>query len=868
MSAISPRAIWYVKGDADFHRIYVALGYPEPSLVCINKDGDEIWEVPTKKQIGLIAISPAYQKIYLYEVAKRGPNSIVCINTKGEILWDTMIDAKVSTLSVNKYADMCIVGTTDSQIIIFDGKGKMISSQSLEAWKNPVFTFFHKHMIISLSERGYLYLLKTAGNALFKKGKIDLMGKISKFHIHNGFTSLVDSCSRKSNILHVYDPEDESYFDFEFRTRIRHLSYPGKSLRVALINNILISIDEDFSFQWAIDIKERIHTLSSDDWGEYLLVGTDNFNLYMFDSRGSLLWVKNTAGKTKTCEEAKKGFEAVREEEVLLAEENHDCRARDLLIDTFEKLFTPRKSSPKEKAEDISEDEWMDETSKRRKGAIIKDFKPFAVEKKMVVKCNLTSRKGLPILLVVVENTTETPLQDIKIVTELNEPIFNIKKSPIGHEILKVNTAKTFAIRFIPTSQEGKASGHCQMSYTTGGEAKEVILKKFTLNNVWPDMSPMKLGDIPWMKFIQDKSKLVSERFTSLLPKHLIPVFQDLAKKRGFKDLGIEQDKKGIVLRFTSESKSYQYGLEAVIKPSPKERGIFLLVINLYSHNEVNLGLLNYMFMDELDLEVRWQEEKIPPPVDDSILKIGRNGRYRIKEPSDTLTVPAPYGSKKDEISIPIWMPEDKEAPEYHPAGHSVDFMLYDKYSDYYSAFFEPYPHKKEIEKKKDIKKETISVEPGKGYIYLFEESSPVRAFNIFKQMINRGFKGLYITREYPKKVINKYDLGRVPYLWLTNVPEKNALRPTDTEKVRFAFRKHVKGQAGEDGTKKVILLDGVEYLITHNTFSSILKLLQAIRDVISISKSTLLIAVSPAAFQDRELKLLEREADKVIYLK
>jgi archaellum biogenesis ATPase FlaH len=120
----------------------------------------------------------------------------------------------------------------------------------------------------------------------------------------------------------------------------------------------------------------------------------------------------------------------------------------------------------------------------------------------------------------------------------------------------------------------------------------------------------------------------------------------------------------------------------------------------------------------------------------------------------------------------------------------------------------------------------------------------------------------MYITREYPNKIIQKYDLRNVPYLWLTNVPEEHALRPTDTEKLRFAFRKHLK----DNGVKKIILLDGVEYLITHNTFSSILKLLQASGDMVSMAKGTLLLPLSPATFQEQELKLLEREADKVIY--
>lgn len=866
MTNTSPRAIWYVKYDSELNRAYVALGYPDPSLMCLNKVGDVLWEVTTKDQVRLIAVSPAYNKIYVYSIGKRRADSIGCLNMEGKLLWSKTVDVSISSLSVNRFSDMCVAGTSDSQILLYDGKGNKLSSQRLEAWKNPVFAFFHKHMIISVTKRGYVYIIDTVGRKLVKKGKIDLNGKIDKISISKGFTGFVDSCGGKKGVLHIFDPEDESYYDLMFLGGIKQFTYHGRGVKVALHNMTVLSINANSAFEWAVNINERILTICSDDWGEYLLVGTDKFNLFMFDRNGKLLWTKNTAGRHQNIDTAEKGFRTLNEKDVLVEDEEKECDVRFTLIDTLEKIFESQKDVGLAKVSEQVEDEWMEETPKSKKTEKIKDFQPFAVEKKIVVKSNLTSRKGVAILLVQVENATDSPIQDLVIETELDEPIFNIRKSPIKQQILKENTAKTYAIRFIPTSQEGRSSGQCQMSYFTNGEKKELYLKKFTLSNVWPKMSPLNIRDTTWDKFIQKKSKLVSERFSSLLPQHLIPIIQEISKDRGFKALEMSRDKQSIILRFTSKSTSYEYGLEAIVKPSPTEKGIFLLILTLYSHNEVNLALLNYMFMDEMDLRVKWEEEKIPPPVDESVLKIGRNGRYRIKEPSNILKVPAPYWSDKDEIAIPVWMPEDKEAPEYHPAGLTTDFMLYDKYSDYYSDYFESYPEKKKEMKKKpkkvDVEKDTMTVEAGKGYIYIFEESTPARAFNIFKQMINRGYSGMYITREYPNKIIQKYDLRNVPYLWLTNVPEEHALRPTDTEKLRFAFRKHLK----ENGVKKIILLDGVEYLITHNTFSSILKLLQASGDMVSMAKGTLLIPLSPATFQEQELKLLEREADKVIY--
>ena len=339
MTVISPRAIWHLKYDSELNRAYVALGYPDPCLMCINKIGEVLWEVSTKDQIRLIALSPAYHKIYIYSVGKRRSDSIGCMNMEGKVLWSKTVNVNISSLSVNRFSDMCVAGTSDSQIILYDGKGNILSSQRLEAWKNPVFAFFQKHVIISVTKRGYVYIIDTNGRRLVKRGKIDLKGKIHDIGISKGFTGFVDSCSGKNGVLHIFDPEDESYYDLAFQGGIKQFTYNGRGVKVALQNMTVLSINANSTFEWAININERILSICSDEWGEYLLVGTDKFNLFMFDRNGSLLWTKNTAGRSLDLNEVKKGFRSMNENEVLLDDEEGDCDVRFTLIETLEKLF-------------------------------------------------------------------------------------------------------------------------------------------------------------------------------------------------------------------------------------------------------------------------------------------------------------------------------------------------------------------------------------------------------------------------------------------------------------------------------------------------------------------------------------------------
>jgi archaellum biogenesis ATPase FlaH len=63
-----------------------------------------------------------------------------------------------------------------------------------------------------------------------------------------------------------------------------------------------------------------------------------------------------------------------------------------------------------------------------------------------------------------------------------------------------------------------------------------------------------------------------------------------------------------------------------------------------------------------------------------------------------------------------------------------------------------------------------------------------------------------------------------------------------------------------EKNEKGMILLDGLEYLISNNSFNPVLRFIRRLIDRISETESLFLIALSPKAINEQELKLLERE--------
>lgn len=63
-----------------------------------------------------------------------------------------------------------------------------------------------------------------------------------------------------------------------------------------------------------------------------------------------------------------------------------------------------------------------------------------------------------------------------------------------------------------------------------------------------------------------------------------------------------------------------------------------------------------------------------------------------------------------------------------------------------------------------------------------------------------------------------------------------------------------------EANPNSIVLLEGVEYLVTFNDFKRVLKALDSLNETTWVTKTRLIIAVDPKAFDQRDLALLERD--------
>ncbi len=148
-----------------------------------------------------------------------------------------------------------------------------------------------------------------------------------------------------------------------------------------------------------------------------------------------------------------------------------------------------------------------------------------------------------------------------------------------------------------------------------------------------------------------------------------------------------------------------------------------------------------------------------------------------------------------------------------------------------------------------------------RGFAYLVPEDNPSHSLEIFTDMVTHGVRGLCVTRQPPDRVAQAYGLEKTPILWLSRVlSDPNCVRPTPPENVAMAIDHFLDRSKGS-----VVLLDGVEYLIAHNDFASILTLLHDLNERVALTEAVLLLPVDPHAIEEREFNLLKRDL-RVLY--
>lgn len=154
----------------------------------------------------------------------------------------------------------------------------------------------------------------------------------------------------------------------------------------------------------------------------------------------------------------------------------------------------------------------------------------------------------------------------------------------------------------------------------------------------------------------------------------------------------------------------------------------------------------------------------------------------------------------------------------------------------------------------------SMALEAKPGNVYLVEERRPKMTFELFDQALSSGYAGLVVTRDFPKKLLSEKELGNCRVLWLTNMVGESRINPTAIGILMGQVRSFI-----ENNPRTVVVVDGLEYLISLNTYDRMLQFMHQLRDVVVTNDSIMLVPVDPRTMSQRELALMERCMEPIL---
>ncbi len=118
--------------------------------------------------------------------------------------------------------------------------------------------------------------------------------------------------------------------------------------------------------------------------------------------------------------------------------------------------------------------------------------------------------------------------------------------------------------------------------------------------------------------------------------------------------------------------------------------------------------------------------------------------------------------------------------------------------------------------------------------------------------------QGLCFTMHSPVDIRLKYTLQTTPIFWISNRGHRS-ISPTSLELIADTINRFLK-----QSKNPIILLDGIEYLIFANGSAPVLRFIRDIEELTILQNAILILPVNPAALEEKELALIERNMKEI----
>ena len=150
------------------------------------------------------------------------------------------------------------------------------------------------------------------------------------------------------------------------------------------------------------------------------------------------------------------------------------------------------------------------------------------------------------------------------------------------------------------------------------------------------------------------------------------------------------------------------------------------------------------------------------------------------------------------------------------------------------------------------------------GLSYLIEEKRPEKFFHIYKALRENGMQGMVISRTNPKILNRTFGLDEKEAVWLTGKEIQGEIRSVLPI---LEFIMSIYEEFMDSNKNGILVLDGLEYLLTNNKFNSVLRFIRQLVDNVSQTECILMVALSPDALDSTEVTLLEKDLLPLNYL-
>lgn len=156
---------------------------------------------------------------------------------------------------------------------------------------------------------------------------------------------------------------------------------------------------------------------------------------------------------------------------------------------------------------------------------------------------------------------------------------------------------------------------------------------------------------------------------------------------------------------------------------------------------------------------------------------------------------------------------------------------------------------------------EKPEIRTGKGYILeTFQRDQALRTMEPF---VNRGYATLVVSRLHPDEIRSMLPSPAVQPLWLVDHSDE---APKKVDTVTPSLEKLFARTSAflEGSLRTAVVLDGLEFLIDNSNFSSVMRFLRRIIDIVAQRDSLFLVIVAPNALGPKERSNLERELTRI----